>query len=183
MLSQVAREILTNLAQVEQTLDAFFRDTSRREELSALAGPLKQIEGALVILGQDKAVNLVRDCDARIKNFADPDNLPQQQEFEEVAHNLSGLGFFVEALQHGPADLDEILRPVQPKARPTEAETAESASPSVEDELERQKRETQALVSALREKPQDEGVRAGPQAASGDHSPGCQPCGRCQARR
>ena len=160
MLSQVAREILTNLAQVEQTLDAFFRDTSRREELSALAGPLKQIEGALVILGQDKAVNLVRDCDARIKNFADPDSLPQQQEFEEVAHNLSGLGFFVEALQHGPADLDEILRPVQPKARPTEAEIAETAPSSVEDELERQKRDTQALVSALREKPQDEGVRA-----------------------
>lgn len=160
MLSQVAREILTNLAQVEQTLDAFFRDTSRREELSALAGPLKQIEGALVILGQDKAVTLLRDCDARIKAFAAPDSLPQQQEFEEVAHSLSGLGFFVEALQHGPAELDEILKPVQPKAAPAEEEVAEASSPSVEDELERQKRETHALVTALREKPQDEGVRA-----------------------
>ena len=160
MLSHVAREILTNLAQVEQTLDAFFRDTSRREELSTLGGALKQIEGALVILGQDKAVSLVRDCDARIKTFAEPDSLPQQPEFEAVAHSLSGLGFFVEALQHGPADLDEILKPVQPKARPVEEEVAETATASVEDELERQRHETRALVTALREKPQDEGARA-----------------------
>lgn len=159
MMSQVAREILTNLAQVEQALDAFFRDTSRREELSALAGPLKQIEGALVILGQDKAVSLLRGCETRIKAFADPDALPQQREFEEVAHSLSGLGFFVEALQHGPADLDEILRPVQPKAHPAEEEIVETAAPSVEDELEQQKREAQALAEALRETPQDEGVR------------------------
>ncbi|MBI4989270.1 MAG: Hpt domain-containing protein [Rhodocyclales bacterium] len=159
MMSQVAREILTNLSQVEQALDAFFRDTSRREELSALTGPLKQIEGALVILGQDKAVALLRDCEARIKTFATPDALPQQREFEEVAHSLSGLGFFVEALQHGPADLDEILRPVQPKAKPVEEEIVGSASPSVEDELEQQKREAQVLAEALREKPQDEGVR------------------------
>ncbi len=160
MLGQVAREILTNLAQVEQALDAFFRDTSRREELSTLGGALKQIEGALVILGQDKAVSLVRDCAARIRTFADPDNLPQQPEFEAVAHSLSGLGFFVEALQHGPADLDEILKPVQPKIRPVEEEDAETATASVEDELERQRHETRALVTALREKPQDEGARA-----------------------
>lgn len=159
MMSQVAREILNNLAQVEQALDAFFRDTSRRDDLSALDAPLKQIEGALVILGQDKAVALLRDCESRIKTFSDPEAQPTQADFEEVAHNLSGLGFFVEALQHGPADLDEILRPVQPKAQLAEEEVVEVTAPSVEDELEQQKRETQALVEALREKPQDEGVR------------------------
>jgi chemosensory pili system protein ChpA (sensor histidine kinase/response regulator) len=159
MMGQVAREILNNLAQVEQALDAFFRDTDRREELASLAGPLKQIEGALVILGQGKAVTLLRDCEARIRAFADPDTPPSQQEFEQVAHSLSGLGFFVEALQHGPADLDEILKPVQPKARPAEAGADEAASASVEDELEQQKRETQVLAEALREMPQDLGVR------------------------
>jgi chemosensory pili system protein ChpA (sensor histidine kinase/response regulator) len=159
MMSQVAREILTNLAQVEQALDAFFRDTSRREELAALSGPLKQIEGALIILGQDKAVALLRKCEARIQAFAVPDALPQQKEFEEVAHSLSGLGFFVDALQHGPADLDEILQPVQPRQAAAEEEIEEGPAPSVEAELEQQKREAQALVDALREKPEDEGVR------------------------
>ncbi|MBM3392653.1 MAG: response regulator [Betaproteobacteria bacterium] len=159
MMSQVAREILNNLAQVEQALDAFFRDTSRREELAALSGPLKQIEGALIILGQDKAVALLRKCEERIKSFAVPDALPEQKEFEEVAHSLSGLGFFVDALQHGPADLDEILRPVQPRQTAAAEEIEEVPAPSVEAELEQQKREAQALVDALREKPEDEGVR------------------------
>jgi chemosensory pili system protein ChpA (sensor histidine kinase/response regulator) len=159
MMSQVAREILANLAQVEQALDAFFRDTSRRADLAGLGSPLKQIEGALVILGQDRAVSLLRDCEARIMAFADPEAQPQQGEFEEVAHNLSGLGFFVEALQHGPADLDEILKPVQPRPLPAEEAAAEAAAPSVEEELERQKREAQTLVETLREKPRDEGVR------------------------
>ncbi len=159
MMSQVAREILNNLAQVEQALDAFFRDTSRRDELAALSGPLKQIEGALIILGQDKAVALLRKCEDRIQAFAVPDARPEQREFEEVAHSLSGLGFFVEALQHGPADLDEILQPVQPRQAAVEEEIEEGPAPSVEAELEQQKREAQVLVGALREKPEDEGVR------------------------
>ncbi len=158
-MNQVVKEILNNLAQVEQTLDAFFRDTSRRGELAALDAPLRQIVGALVMLGQDRAVALLRSCEARIKDFAHPDRQPQQKEFEEIAHSLSGLGFFVEALQHGPADLDEILKPVKPKAPPAVEEVGESAAPTVESELEQQKREAQALVEALREKPQDEGVR------------------------
>ncbi|MBE7423080.1 MAG: Hpt domain-containing protein [Zoogloeaceae bacterium] len=159
MMSQVAREVLANLAQVEQALDAFFRDTGRRDELSALRGPLKQIEGALTILGQDRAVSLLRESEARIHSFADPDAHPEQQDFEQVAHNLSGLGFFVEALQHGPADLDEILKPVQPRIAPAEEDIAQAPAASVEAELEQQKREAQALAEALREAPQDESVR------------------------
>ncbi len=160
MMNQVVKEILNNLAQIEQTLDGYFRDTSRRGELATLDAPLRQIAGALVMLGQDRAVALLRNCEARIKAFTDPETQPQQKEFEEIAHSLSGLGFFVEALQHGPADLNEILRPVQPKAPPVEEETGDTAAPTVENELEQEKRETQALVEVLREKPQDEGVRA-----------------------
>ena len=159
MMSQVAREVLANLAQVEQALDAFFRDTSRRDELSALSGQLKQIEGALIMLGQERAVSLLRESEARIRSFADPDVQPEQRDFEQVAHNLSGLGFFVEALQHGPADLDEILKPVQPKVTPAAEDVAETPATSVEAELEQQKREAQTLAEALRAKPQDEIVR------------------------
>ncbi len=161
LMGQVAREILNNLVQIEETLDGFFRDASHRGDLPALAAPLKQVEGALTILGQDRAVALLRECAARVQAFAGPEHVPQAEECEEVAHKLSGLGFFVEALQHGPADLDGILQPLRP-AVPAAAETAleeEGPAPSVEAELERQKREAQALVEALREKPGDEGVR------------------------
>ncbi|MBA3903528.1 MAG: hybrid sensor histidine kinase/response regulator [Rhodocyclaceae bacterium] len=160
LMSQVAREILTNLAQIEQALDAFFRDAGRRTDLAELSAPLRQVQGALTILGQDKAVDLLRGCEDRIQAFADPEYQPQPGEFEDVAHKLSGLGFFVEALQHGPADLDAILQPVHPKAQTTAEEAVEEADvPSVEAGLEQQKREAQVLAGALREKPEDAGVR------------------------
>ncbi|MDR2240420.1 MAG: Hpt domain-containing protein [Zoogloeaceae bacterium] len=157
MMGQVAREILANLSRIEQALDAFFRDTRRRDELSALDGPLKQIEGALVILNQDRAVAVLRECEARIQAFAKPDAALRREDFEQVADKLSALGFFVEALQYGPADLDEILKPAQPKTPP--AEEGAPATPSIEEGLERQKRELPDLVRALRDQPQDEGVR------------------------
>ena len=159
LMSQVAREILTNLAQIEQALDAFFRDAEKRDGLAELSAPLRQVQGALTILGQDKAVALLQECEQRIRNFADPEYAALPGEFEEVAHKLSGLGFFVEALQHGPADLDVILQPVQPRAQAVEEPVEESGAPSVEAELEQQKREAQVLAGALREKPEDAGVR------------------------
>ena len=70
--SQVAKEIQTNLVQIEQVLDAFFRDVSRRGDLAGLDMPLKQVTGALTILGQDAAVATLADCSARIARFSAP---------------------------------------------------------------------------------------------------------------
>ncbi len=151
-MSQVAREIQVSLGQIEQGLDTFFRDSSKQLEFAGLAGAIKQVEGALSVLGQDQAVALLRDCAGQIEAFAAPDYEPQQEAFEAVAHKLSALGFFVQALQHGPADLQSILDP-----RSEAAATPEVAS--VEQDLERQKRETQQLVEQLKERPEDRALR------------------------
>jgi chemosensory pili system protein ChpA (sensor histidine kinase/response regulator) len=158
LMSQVAREIQNNLAQVEQALDAFFRDPSQRSQLAALDAPVRQIEGALTIMGQDQAVALLHGCAERIRGFAAPEYQPDQREFEDIAHKLSGLGFFVDALQHGPVDLDTVLQPVQPKVPAAPAEEEERTE-SVERELERQRREAQSLVEALKDKPENEQLR------------------------
>ena len=111
LMHQVAKEILVNLAVVEQVLDGFFRNPVQRSELGQLNKPLIQITGALTVLGQERAVEVLRECEARIASFRDDLYMPQQADFEEVAVKLSGLGFFVEKLQFGPADLDAILNP------------------------------------------------------------------------
>ena len=111
LMHQVAKEILVNLAVVEQVLDGFFRNPAQRGELGQLNKPLIQITGALTVLGQERAVEVLRECEARIASFRDDLYMPQQADFEEVAVKLSGLGFFVEKLQFGPADLDAILNP------------------------------------------------------------------------
>ena len=116
--TQVAREILSNLGQVEQALDDFFRNQAKRAPLAGLSQPLKQIEGALTLLGDDQAIALVRKATDTVARLASEDAEPVTGEFESLAQRLSALGFYVEALQHGPATLDRFLEP----ARPTRAE-------------------------------------------------------------
>jgi len=151
--NQLAREILTNLGQIEQTLDNFFRSPAQREGLATLAGPLKQIEGAFAVLGEMEAVELVARSANEISRFATQEEVPTQAEFDELAHQLSALGFYVEALKSGPARLQRFLNPASALA------SKETTGGTVEAQLERETRETHSLVEALREAPQNEGLR------------------------
>ncbi|AOF82140.1 cheW-like domain protein [Methyloversatilis sp. RAC08] len=144
-MGQVAREIMASLADVEQQLDGYFRDPSRAAELASLAGPLKQIDGALNMLGQDAAVSLVRRAAAQIADMAKPEHEIVEGEFEALAHQLSGLGFFVDKLQYGPADLDLILNPRS--AAQDAAEAGEGAS--VESELANRREKAAQLLDRL----------------------------------
>ena len=157
LIGQVAKEIQSNLAQIEQVLDGFFRDASRRGELSTLDGPLHQIVGALMIMGQDAAVVTLRESEADIRRFANESYTPNETDFERVADRLSALGFFIDAMQHGATDFAEFSRSMS--AQPETEEAEEAPGSSVEQELEQSKRETQALLTAYKEQPSDEKLR------------------------
>jgi chemosensory pili system protein ChpA (sensor histidine kinase/response regulator) len=153
LLGQVVMEIEANLGVIEQSLDAFFRDPGRVDELSALIKPIKQIEGALTVLGQERAVEVLRECEAAVQAFiASPEQFGQAA-FEDVADKFSALGFFVEQLQHGPADIDRYLRKA---ALAAETDLSEQTA---EAELERARRLTKTLVGALRDQPEDDALR------------------------
>ncbi len=152
LMAQVVREITANLATIEQALDAFFRNPSQNEGLSALRKPLDQVAGALAVLGQDNASELLHECDLKIRSFASGEGAPAQHEFEEVASKLSALGFFVEQLRHGQANLDAILNPRNAASNDEDAQTIEAS-------LDLNKRLTQTLIGALREKPEDTVLR------------------------
>jgi chemosensory pili system protein ChpA (sensor histidine kinase/response regulator) len=148
LMAQVVREITANLATIEQALDAFFRNPTQKEGLATLRKPLDQVAGALAVLGQENAVALLRECDSKIRGF-DAATEVSQQDFEEVASKLSALGFFVEQLRHGTADLDAILNP----------RSATADDETIEGNLDINKRLTQTLIGALREKPEDSEIR------------------------
>ncbi len=162
LISQVAREIQNNLAQVEQALDAFFRDPAKAHDLPALSGPLKQIGGALAMLGHLAAAASLKECGERIQHFAAPDYVAQASDFEAVAQQLSELGFFVDALPSGEKDFESFVRRLHGDDVAV-AETAAAdtlAAPSVEVQLAQQARETHALVEALKETPEDSRLHA-----------------------
>lgn len=155
LLSQVAREIQTSLGQVEQALDAYFRDPARHADLAQLDAPLKQVEGALAILGEIRAITVLREAAAQIHDFAQLGSLADPQQFDSVAHKLSALGFYVDALQHGNANLEALLS-TGGKRAPAQQEQAGAA---MEDELAQQLRSAQALAAQLKDKPEDGTLR------------------------
>ena len=159
LIGQVGKEIQNNLAQIEQALDTFFRDPDKSHDLSTLDAPLKQIAGALAMLGHFGAVARLKECGSRIQQFAQADYQPDNDDFEVVANELSLIGFFVDSLQHGATDFDAFVRRMQgekPLAETEEEVESEALPvPTVEDHLRQQTRETHALVEALKEAPED----------------------------
>lgn len=166
LIAQVAREIQNNLALIERALDTFFRDPEQGIDTTVLDAPIKQVSGALSILGHDKARQSLQSCAAQIKRFGEPGYRPSEADFEVVAQDLSSLGFFVDGLQTGAIDYEQFLRKLRgeepseevPAREAPEAPSEETAT--VEAEIERKKEQTQALLAALKQSPEDEALRS-----------------------
>jgi len=154
LMNQLVAEMQANLGQIEQVLDAFFRDNSRLAELAALERPLNQVKGALQLLGESRARDALDDCGAQIWRIVQPGYARRQGDFERIAQTLSGLGFYIEALAQGQADFDEAMRPIVP----SDLEKAPAAAkhvPTVEAELQQEKRETEKLYDQWKKTPTD----------------------------
>jgi chemosensory pili system protein ChpA (sensor histidine kinase/response regulator) len=89
--AQVAREIVANLQQVERVLDAYARGTAARDTLAALAPQLRQIHGALAVLGMERASEVLAACEAMILASGEI-----EIEIDWIAEGLSSLGFYLE---------------------------------------------------------------------------------------
>jgi chemosensory pili system protein ChpA (sensor histidine kinase/response regulator) len=141
---------------MEQVLDAFFRDAEKRGELAALDKPIRQVLGALTMLNEDRAAAALSQCAAGIQRFAQADYAPAQGDFERVAGTLSGLGFYVDALQHGKADFEQFMRPIAAKKiEVVEQGEEQVAGDTVEAELERGKKELNTLYERWKLEPQN----------------------------
>ena len=105
-------ESRSTLQQVEQALDAFFRDQSQHEALAAAARHLRQIGGALKLLGHPQAGEAAVAVAGQVDGFADAARAEPAAEseemaadadaaaarFEDVAASLGALGFFIDGL-------------------------------------------------------------------------------------
>jgi chemosensory pili system protein ChpA (sensor histidine kinase/response regulator) len=111
LLAQVGREIQANLRHMEQVLDAFFRDNSKRTDLATLGKDSQQIRGALRILGLEDADRLLELCQRQIESYADPEVPVSNEDLELLAESLSGLGFYIEAVEQQRPDRDRLIAP------------------------------------------------------------------------
>ncbi len=127
--AQVAKEITANLQQVEQVLDAYARGTAARDALPALAPLLRQIHGALAVLGLDRAGEVLAACDAMMQ-------APGEIDMDWIAEGLSSLGFYLEPCLHGrePREqaIDFFLERFGQRAAPPPPQAA--AAPAAQDQ-------------------------------------------------
>ena len=107
--SQVAKEILANLQHVEQVLDAFARDPAKRATLPDLQPYLRQMHGALVVLGLARAAEALAICERMIADCSRDDHANLAEDMDWIAEGLSSLGFFLEPCRHGREPADEAI--------------------------------------------------------------------------
>lgn len=158
LMVQVVGEMQANLRAIEQVLDVFFRDPAKRDELASLDKPMRQLLGALEMLGETRAEEALAAAVEEIRGFSSPDYRVRPQEFERIAQTLSGLGFYIEGLALGNADFDAAMRPI---AAPDEEESgAARQAPSVEAHIAEQQRETADLYEEWKDKPENAELRA-----------------------
>ncbi len=162
LMAQVVSEIQASLRAIEQALDAFFRDAAKRGDLATLDKPIRQVLGALTMLNEDRAAAALSTCAVEIQGFAKGEYVAAQADFERVAGTLSGLGFYVDALQHGKADFEQCMKPISARKAEgfEEAETETAPTATVEAELEQGKKALSALAEAWQKCPEDATLKA-----------------------
>jgi chemosensory pili system protein ChpA (sensor histidine kinase/response regulator) len=112
LFAQLGQEILNNLNQIEEVLDGFFRDPTKRPDLAKLPAPITQVRGALAILEREDAVLVLKAGNKLVEKFAADNTEPDPQDTELTAEAFSNLGLFVSALQQRRENPNKLLHPV-----------------------------------------------------------------------
>jgi chemosensory pili system protein ChpA (sensor histidine kinase/response regulator) len=145
MLVHMAQEVGQNLRQMEEALDAFFRDANEREALGNLASLAQQAQGALTMLELPDATSLLAAATAAVQPFASEGH-PDEATQNRLADAFSSLGLFIESYCAGRADAATILRPALIEFGLIDADSVDEAGlgDTVEDGLPGRKAEVQA---------------------------------------
>ncbi|MDO9467425.1 MAG: Hpt domain-containing protein [Thiobacillus sp.] len=110
MLLHMAQEVGQNLRQMEEALDAFFRDANEREAMANVPALAQQAQGALTMLELPEAASLLAAATAIAQPYAS-EGYPDEVTQERLADAFSSLGLYIEAFCAGRSDAVSVLRP------------------------------------------------------------------------
>ena len=89
-------------ATLRQVLDAFARDATKRAALGELGPYLRQIHGALKVLGFERAADILPICEQLIASCARPEHDDLDgHDMDWIAEGLSSVGFFLDPCLQG----------------------------------------------------------------------------------
>jgi chemosensory pili system protein ChpA (sensor histidine kinase/response regulator) len=151
--------VQVNLQNIEQVLDAFFRDSEKRAELAKLPAQFTQVQGALMIMELNEAADLNAAVMARVQQFAEGSVDGTGEAAEMVADGLSALGLYITALQQGASTPQDVLLPALQRfglveSAPVEIESDATRTGTVSPlDIEVQKQKVQALYEDWKDAP------------------------------
>src|SRR5262245_10748500 len=105
----VAKEALANLQHIEQVLDSFARDATKREGLEGLGPYLRQVHGALKVLNFGRAAEAVAICENMIAACSVADHGQAAEGMDWVAEGLSSVGLYIGPCVQGREPHDQAL--------------------------------------------------------------------------
>lgn len=109
LLSVVAGEVGINLGRIEEALEGFAADTSRVQSLDDVPPLLSQILGAMQILGQARAAELVEATQEKIENIRRGALIADSAIMDGLAVCVGTIGAFVEGLRADRQNLDALI--------------------------------------------------------------------------
>ncbi len=109
LLNVVAGEVGVNLGRIEEALEGFAADTSRVESLDEVPQLLSQILGAMQILGQARAAELVETTKGHVENIRRGALVVDSAIMDGLAVSVGSIGAYVEGLRAERQNLDELI--------------------------------------------------------------------------
>ena len=112
-MSSVVSELRVALAEIEGSLDLFFRNSLDKNPLQAVPGQLAQMRGVLSVLGLDQACRAVLQMKGTVERMLDTEIDDQQVRtagtFEQLGNNLGVLSFLIDMLNYQPALVKKLF--------------------------------------------------------------------------
>ena len=109
LLSVVAGEVGINLSRIEEALEGFAADSSHVEPLDEVPQLLSQILGAMQILGQARAAELVEVTKGHVENIRRGVLVADSAIMDGLAVSVGTIGAYVEGLRAERPNLDALI--------------------------------------------------------------------------
>ena len=158
-ISQVAREIRSNMRIVEQALDAVFRDRLAVDELKPVPALLGQVSGAMRMLGWNEANDLLTKTSDRLIELVRLDETLSTQEIDSLADVLAGLSFYVDVRERRDQDAGAILAGLTRRFSGEAAPETLDIEESVEASIAERQRLLRPLARAFTDEPDSTKLR------------------------
>ncbi len=109
LLSVVATEVGINLSRIEEALEGFASDTSRLQALEEVPQLLAQILGAIQILGQMRAAELVEATKKHVEDIHNGSIVADSTIMDALAVCIGTIGAYVEGLRADRPNLESLI--------------------------------------------------------------------------